>query len=667
MSGVSSTTPGTNTPPVSFPGIASGIDYNSIISKMTALSLQPAVSLSQHVATLNSQNAELIKINGLLASVQNSITALSQGELYTAISATSSNTTALTASGIPNVYAAPGVYTIDATSLATATVVSGAANIGHVMTDAMPGTTTSGANVPLVDSWASVTPSNGGLGSGSITINGVTVAYDVTTQSLNTILANINSAEHAAGDTGFNIALNGNSVTVTDSSRPISLGAQGDTGNLLQVLHLDSAQVSNTASSGSATSTAGIGGVNQGLAFNSTNALGQTTNANYLTPVTSGTFTINGVQIAVSASGDNLASVLKKINASAAGVIAALNPVTNQITLTSKTTGAQSIVIGSSSDTSNFLTATGLNAASGATQTIGKQASVTIETPTGAQTIYSNSNSVTTAIPGVQLNLLANTSTPFQVTVGADSTHLVSALNTFVSAYNAAINEINSATAPPVVASAQPGSSTVGTPSAPVGAGILYNNADVQSIKDQLVQMVTALNSSTGSPTYNSLSTIGLNITSSFTQLVQNTNTSSSSSGQISAKTMAGTDGALQALDVSKLQAAFAANPSAVQTLINGKTGLVQQMGAYLTGVTGVPTSTATGLLGNIPSVSLIQTFENDNTANIQSIQQQITQIQTNVNMQADALRQQFVAAEAQIAQLQSLQSQISGLFKSGG
>src|SRR5690242_15978636 len=92
-----SSIPGTNLPPISFPGIASGIDYNSIISKLTSLTLAPTTQLNQQVATLNAANAELIKINGLLSNVQSSLNGLSMSAIYNAISATSSNTGVLTA------------------------------------------------------------------------------------------------------------------------------------------------------------------------------------------------------------------------------------------------------------------------------------------------------------------------------------------------------------------------------------------------------------------------------------------------------------------------------------------------------------------------------------------------------------------------------------------
>ena len=667
-----SSIPGTNVPPVSFPGIASGIDYNSIIQKLTSMSLAPSIQLNQQIATINAANAELIKINGLLASVQSALTGLSQPDLYDAVSAVSSSSSVLTAQGIAGGNATPGTYTITATSLATATQVVAAGNIGHTELDVAPGTTASGADVPLIDSYAAITPSNGSGSQGSITIDGVQIKYDVSTQSLNQILATINSAIHAAGDATFNIGLvaGTDQVQITDSAHPVSLGSANDQGNLLQVLRLDQAQVSNTATAGTVTATAGVGGINQALEFNSTNGLGGASDANYVTPVTSGYFTINGVQITIDNTKDNLHSVLTRINSSAAGVVAAYNSATGQITLTSKSTGAQSIVVGSGSDTSNFLTATGLTTAAGAATTVGKQASVTLQTATGgSQTVYSNSNTVTTAIPGVQLNLLSNDAAPFQVTVSQDSTPLVSAVNSFISAYNAAISEINSATASPVVPTQSVGSSVGAPPTQPIGAGILFGNADVEMIKDQLVNEVSAILPNNNSSGYTSLSQIGLKLTDSFTLLQQSSTTSGagSTSQQISTTQLQGTDGQLQALDVSAFQAAFLANPTAVQNLLSGTSGVVQQMGTYLTGVTGLPTNTATGLLGSIPTVSLIQGFENTNTDQITSIQQQISQIQNNVNMQADQLRAEFVQTETTLAGYQALQQQLGSFFKGSG
>jgi flagellar hook-associated protein 2 len=662
--GVSSNVPGTNVPPVSFPGIVSGIDYNSIIEKLTSLTLAPVTQLDQQIGTLNAANAELLKINGMLASLQNALTDLSQPDLFAAYDAVSSNSAFANAQGIPNVTATPGTYIIDSTTLATATQVFGNIAAGHTENDSIGGSVAT--SVPLVDSYAAITPTNGSGSNGTVTIDGVTVSYDVTSQSLSQILATINTQLHAAGDAGFNIQLEAgtDTVEITDN-HPVSLGAQGDQGNLLQVLRLDQAQVQNTSSLATVVGTAGVGGINASISFNSTNGSGQTTDANFVTPVTAGTFTINGVQISVQ-SAQNLYDVINSINDSAAGVIASYNSATGQITLTNKNSGPQSIVLGSGSDSSNFLTAAGLTTAAGATQTLGTQASVTFQTPGGSpQTVYSNSNSVTDAIPGVQLNLTAaDASTPFTVNVSQDSTALVSAINTFVSAYNAVISEINTASAPPVVvqsATAAPGSAQS------VGGGVLYQNADVQSIKDQLVAFASALNSGTGSSAYNSLASIGLQLTDGFQQLAATGTTGSDSGNPISLQQEQGTDGQLQPLNVQTLQQALAANPTAVSNLFNNSQGLVTQIGTYLTTVTGVSTITSNSLLGTAPAVSLIQGFENTIQSQVQNLQTQVTQIQDNANQQADALRAEFVASESAIAGYQALQQQLGSFFTTPG
>jgi len=661
MAGIS----GTNSPPISFPGISSGIDYNSIIQKLTAMSLQQNVGLNAQMATLSNANMELIKINSMFASLQNALTGLSQPAPFNSFNALSSNTSVATAQGIPNTSATPGTYVVQSSTLATATQITNNPAGAHKMTDLIGGTPSD--QVPLSQSYAAVTPSNGSSGTGGkITVDGVTVSYDVTSQSLQTILANIQSAVQANADASFTIGYAaGTDTSAVSGSKPVSLGSAADSGNLLTVLKLDQAQISNSGPGPyTVTGTSGVGGINQSAPLNGP------TSAGFTTAVTSGTFTINGVQIKVDPTGDNVASVLSRINASTAGVVATYNAAKNQIQLTAKATGPQSIVVGSATDTSNFLSAAGLTTAAGASTTLGSQASIVLQTPSGgSQTVYSNSNNVTNAIPGIQLNLLASSSSPFTITVSQDTTQLVSAIGTFVSAYNAVINEINQATAAPVVIGSQPGNQTA---SASVGGGVLFGNADVQSIKDRIEGIASELVRGNGT-TYNSLSSIGLNMDDSFTVLTTNSNgaqnggsnaSGSSSSNPVQTTTYSGTSGQFLPLDVTKLQAALQNNPSAVQNLFSGSNSIVSQLGSYLTTVTGVPTMLSSGLDGTIPSVSILQSFEDSNSAQIKSLQQQVTLITQSANQQADALRQQFVGVESQLAEFQSLQQQISSVFK---
>ncbi len=654
---------GTNSGPISFPGIVSGIDYNSIISKLTSLTLAPTTALNAQITTLNNANVELIRINNYLQSVQSTLVALSNPDIYNAYDATSSNATAVTASGIAGQAAIAGAYTIDKVVTATSTEVTSNANAGYGITAKITSGTYAGQNsdtVPLIDSYAAVTPSNGSGSTGTVTVDGVTITYDVNAQSLDTILNNITTQVDTNADSGFLATLVGGKVEFTSSDKPISLGAPQDSGNLLDVLRLSSAHVLNTAGGGKVVGTANVGGIDPAASFDNTNS------ANFKTPVTAGTFTINGVAISVTAT-QSLNDVLDAINSSDAGVTATFNSITNQIVLTSNATGPQSIVLGQSGDTSNFLSASGLTTASGGKTLIGSQAEVIVQSPGGAkQTYYSNSNTVTNAITGVQLNLQSNTSTPFTINVAQDSSQLVSAVTAFVSAYNAAVSEINTATQAPVVS--QPGLGSGGSGAQSVGGGVLFGNNDVRSVALQLSSIVSGFLGSGTS--YNSLSQIGLNLSDNFSTYTSGNNSnnlgnaggssSGSSTSPIQSTSYQGTDGTLQPLDVNALVSALDANPSAVQSLLNGANGLTTQLGTYLTGVTGAPTILDSGPVGNIPATSIIQNYENTNTDTIQSLQQQITQITDNANEQANSLRSQFVASETLIAQLQAEQQTLA-------
>ncbi len=663
--------PGTNQPPISFPGISSGIDYNSIIQKLTSLTLAPEVQLNAQVATLNAANAELININNLFASVQSSLAALSNPSLFDSWSALSSDLGVATAQGIPSVVATPGTYTIDSVKVATATSAASNPNAGASERSNITGGPYIGQpadSVPLANSYAAITPVNGANGQGSITIDGVNVQYNVNVESINAIFASINAAVQAVDPT-FSIGFVGATDQVQISgSQPVTLGSATDQGNLLQVLKLDTAAVGGAGPPYTVTGTSGVGGINVSTPLDNAS-----TNAGFTAPVTGGVFTINGVAITVSTSGDNVSSILAKINASNAGVNASYNSATNQITLTSKTTGPQSIVVGAPGDTSNFLTLAGLTTAGGATSVVGSQAQVTLQKPDGTtQTVYSNSNTVTTAIPGIALNLVSSDpATPFTVVVGQDTSQLVTALNTFISSYNAAITEINTASAAPVVTPSQPGSGLgVGQS---VGGGVLYGNADVSTLKATLTNLVSGF---LGSGTqYNSLASIGLTLNSSFSVITTSNNGSqnggSSSSGQSGGAaqqtTYQGTDGTLQPLNTATLLSALQTNPNAVQALVQGANSLTNQLGSYLTGVTGFPTLLSTGTVGQIPSTSLIQNYENANNSIIQSVQQQLQQITDDANLQANGLRAQFVNTETTLAGFQSLQSQLAGFFKQSG
>ena len=671
MSGVSSSgATGTNSSPVLFPGIASGIDYNSIIAKYTTLTLAPTKPLETQVTALNAANAEILKIQGLFAKVQDSLTALSTPSLFSAVTATASNLGFATATQTAGSVATPGSYTITSTTLATSTQITSNPAAGA----------TSNPAVALNAAGTSITPTNGGTTGtpGKITIDGVTTTYDVTTQSLNTIVANLNT--NSGGK--YTVTLAGDKVTITNATGNLSIGSAADQGNLADVLHLTNANITTTA-----TSTANIGGLNDYATLNTGG------NAGYATPVTAGTFQINGVSFSVNPTGDNLANVLSRITQSAAGVNATYDPSTASIQLTNKTTGAQSIVV--SDGTSNFLTASGLISG---TTSVGQQALVKYLAPDGsAKQTYSNSNTVVNVIPGVTLSLISPATSPFTVNVALDSTQAVTAIGSFVTAFNAAISEINSATQAPVISTGINTQSGQSQTQQLTSGGVLfkYDNFDINSIKNQLISTATSL-VNTGSSSYNSLSSIGLLLSSSNTiQVATPPPSGSNSAAQPSVQTTTGdgTSGAFAPIDVAKFAAALAADPLSVQKIFTGVSSPRQSqftgtylpdaninpgnslfsgsitllLGQYLTSVTGLPTTLSSGFAAQVPNISLLLNLQTSNNSVVDSLNAQIKQITDTANAQADSLRKQFSASEAQIAGLQAVQQSLGSLTSSFG
>jgi flagellar hook-associated protein 2 len=654
---------GTNVPPVSFPGIASGIDYNSIIQKYTDLTLQQETPLKNKVTALNNQQAELLKIQDLVSKFQDTFQAVSDPAAFTATAPTSSNSSAIAASTVANAVATPGTYVVTKATLATATQLTNDAAANGTFDPTQP----------LANAGASITPSNGPSAThGTVTIDGVAIQYDVNTNDLQSWITNVANPALAAAGVGASLSYSNGKVTVT-SSQPLTLGSAADSGNLLQVLKLDTAQISYSGGVYTATSTTNIGGINLGATLNTAG------NAGFATAVTAGNFTINGVVFSVDPTVNNLNDVIQQINTSSAGVIASYDQANDRIILTSKTSGPQGISLGQSGDTSNFLQAAGFltnyaqpnQISAGAQLQVGQSAHVQYTDNGGAvHDVYSNSNDVTGAIPGVDLKLQQAVDgvvvPPVTISVSQDSSGLQTAVKTFVDAYNAVIDEINTATQAPVVGSSTDATSGQSTSTQLTTGGVLFNNQDVLSLRDQLVSLVSGFGQ-TGSSSYNSFASIGLTLDSSFNvQTASASNTQNTNSqDSVSTQTFSGTSGRLNDLDVTKFAAALAANSSAVAKLFTGTGSIVGQLGAYLTNVSGLPTQLTGAIAGKIPAQPLFTVLSSSTNDQITSLQQQIQLVTDQANMQADRLRQEFVNAESTIASLQSLQSSLGALTSS--
>jgi flagellar capping protein FliD len=348
-SGTSSITSGTlgDAAPVSFPGIASGIDYNEIIQKYTAETLAQTKPDIAQVNNLNSQNTAILKITNLIGAVQDSLTALSNPNLFNAYNAVVSNapngSPAATTSQISGQTPIAGTYTINAQTAATASVI-----INNPAANAALNTTTAA----LDNAGTSITPTNGTAANGIFTLNGVQLNYDVTVQTASAIVTELNTAlqSNGGGSATYNAATG--AVTLTGVT---SLGSGADSGNLEQVLKLDTAQIVNV---------------------DPTQAI--STQVLSATP-TSGNIVVNGTAVAFT-TGQSLNTIIANINAAGTGATASI--VNNRVVITGLTgnvtdSGGGNLVeaLGLGADTAGTSTGAVLNSITSSSDIAGLNAS----------------------------------------------------------------------------------------------------------------------------------------------------------------------------------------------------------------------------------------------------------------------------------------------------
>lgn len=283
-------------------GLASGFDWQSLVSQLVQVERQPEQLLQAQQTTLQQKNTALSTIATELTTFQNDITTLNAPSFFDSRTASSSDSSLANASVTAG--APLGTYTFDVSQLATAAKWQGSTGAGAKIsqTDNAPGVTLQSAGF--------ATP----VTAGTFTINGqqITVA---TTDTLQSVFAKIQTATQGAsqGTVTATYSTANDKITLS-STGTIVLGSATDTSNFLQVAKLiNSSLVPNSNGTSSLSSTAALGAVNVSGAMNQ---------SNLATPVNdgggNGAFMINGVKITFSASKDSISDVLNRINESGA-------------------------------------------------------------------------------------------------------------------------------------------------------------------------------------------------------------------------------------------------------------------------------------------------------------------------------------------------------------
>ena len=524
---------------------------------MMQVESQPINQYNQQISQIQQRDQAYQDVKSKLTAVQTSLQSLLQASAINVKSATvappSGGTASLTATATSDAVA--GAYTINVSQLATASSIATTKPISNGVTPTALLSAAGFSNPPTT---------------GTFTVNGVSISINQTTDTLNSVINKITDSSAGGSGVGTGVTAsivndaNGNpnfiKLTPLNGGQSVQLGSGSDTSNFLSVSGLVATNVAGgSVQSSHPLSEMQTGNSLSGQPFN----LGMGT-----TLASSGTFTINGTAINWS-NQDSLSTVLNRINTSGAGVRATYNPQTDEVSLTNLSTGNQAISL---SETAPPPGQSGLMAALGligpnAVSTAGKTAQYTVATNGGAAgpTQYSNSNTITGAVTGLTLNLTATGSST--VNVAQDTATATNNVNAFITAFNAAVDNIDSYTK--IDPTTNKGS-------------LLTGDGTIQDIESGLKSMLSSAALVPSGSAYKTLEDIGI------------------STGAYGST--AGTTNHL-VLDSSKLTSALLSNPSAVFSVLSGLTGT-----ATLTDSSGAPLSTGTSWLQSISGFPTNQT-----------------------------------------------------------
>jgi flagellar hook-associated protein 2 len=572
----------TSTSALALSGLASGIDWTAIVNEMLTEQAAPETQMNTQETAFDNQNTGYQTIASDLATLKTDATTLGNPGFFGSRTANvddSSIASATAASGTPL-----GNYTFEVGTLASDSVQTGSKA-------SAPLSPTSNVSSLVLSSAGFSTP----VTAGTFTVNGQTITIS-TSDTLQSVFNQINSVTTAAGDAvTASYDADGPTDEITlSSAKPITLGSDTDTSNFLQV-----AQLYNNGET-TVTSTGALGGINLNDTLN---------DANFSVPIATdgsgnGQFLINGVAINYNSSTDTVSDVLNEINNSAAGVTATYDAANNQFQLTDTNTGDVGITL--QDVTGNFLAASGLSSG-----TLQAGSNLTYSINNGG-TLTSQSNTIDAGSAGVTgLSITAQGEGTTTISVGSDTSTISSAINSFVSDYNAVQNYLSSQTASTT--------STTGV----VTSGLFTGNMDVENMAFTLRQLVDATppGGTTGAENLNDLG------------IASN-----------------GTDNTLSVSNTAALDSALTNNLSAVENLFtNATSGLATTLGSYI--------STVTAPNGVLP------TDESNATKEAKSEATSITTLQAQISASQTELDNQFAAMETAIESINTDKQVLNDYF----
>ncbi|MDR0951712.1 MAG: flagellar filament capping protein FliD [Oscillospiraceae bacterium] len=425
-------------------------------------------------------------------------------------------------------------------------------------------------------------------------------------------------------------AFNTNKATVTGGqSNAVTVEAQAEAN--LGSYTID--EITQLAKSATASTSGGFAstGLNVNAAVkDSLSGLAADENGNF-------SFKINGQEFTFNKD-DSLSKVMKAVNSNtAAGVTMSYSQISNKITISSKTTGAESKLTLENGEGGNFFSA---GAASGIAA--GEYAGQNAKMKINGYDVERSSNTFT--LDGLKFTLNKTTtagSEPIDVTVSKDVDAAVEKIKKFVTGYNTMINKLNTLvtekksstqsayTALTEAEKAEMTSEQIADWEKIAKIGILNNDDGIESVLTALRQ---TLYQTAGGTKY-SPSSIGIGSSSYFDY----------TPGQIS-------------LDETKLRAALESDPDGVAAMFTESKSSGASSDGFITKINNVLSKYVTDRQKN-----QIDDLDED----IEDTKEKFDTMTEKMNAKIEKYYQQFAAMETLIAEMNNQSSAITALFSS--
>lgn len=370
-------------------GLTSGLDVDSIVKKLMDAQQTKLDKLNQQKTKMEWKQEDYRTLTTSIVDFRNN-----KLSTYSKSTALSAKTTAVTGN----------------TAAVTATASSTATGSLAVRVDQLA---TSGSLQLSTNIKSSTQTLGTSLGNtGYVDVNGVQIAYDGSTDTMDSLVSKINT-NTSAGVTAIYDSTSGK-LSISSNSTGTAVSVGGD----LKGLSSNATGVSLDTGISSA---------------DSNTKLGDLKAANKIS-YNSNTVSINGTSISFDDT-DTVASLVSKINASSAGVTAGFNSSTGEMTINNTDTSSTTAVSlsGDLFTNSNGFKQDGLSAT-------GKMAKVNVN---GMDMQYAGNNFTVNGV-SVTLNSVSGTGGVTNINVKSDTSTILSTIKSFISDYNTLIDKVNS-------------------------------------------------------------------------------------------------------------------------------------------------------------------------------------------------------------------------------